>query len=359
MRPNKQDKKNVLVLGGYGFLGSAMVRALLDAPEYLIYVIDKLEPWTATSSVQKNPRVQFLNFDVVKSEEYVALLPERIDYIVHSASSVTNVGLLNEQDSLSFSVDAFPRGEFLTEVLQQEQELFSTVSWLAKKYHVAKLLYLSTKLADARRTKNPFGSFKHEMEKHIVNTSSELPYIIARLPLQFGIFQSGLQFIPGVILQLLQEKDVLVTEAETNCYPWSYVDDTAMALRDILRQGEVQQIYSLPGTELSIRQVCDILSSFCESQSNPILCRSPLGNVDAMISGNSLANSDLLADEPLEENNSSHQCTVFSKSAERSIDKIHALQTIEERLALTYEFYEDNHDYYCKKTYVSLERGMK
>ena len=80
----------ILVTGGAGFIGSALVRHLINESEHQVLVLDKLTyagVLTSLAEVDSNPRYRFVQGDICDAELVAALLSEfQPDVIAHLAA---------------------------------------------------------------------------------------------------------------------------------------------------------------------------------------------------------------------------------------------------------------------------------
>ena len=90
--------RNILVTGGFGFIGSHLVERLLDEPDTRVHVVDNMStsPIDVDTLVAGLPDSGRLGFDVSTVEEFCAQRggPRRFDEIYHLASVVGPVGVL-------------------------------------------------------------------------------------------------------------------------------------------------------------------------------------------------------------------------------------------------------------------------
>jgi len=83
-------KKNILITGGAGNIGSALTKALVDSGKYCVIIMDNL----LTGSLKKLPSVKKENWEFVKGDvnEYrdiaEIMLARRFDYVFHYAAVV-------------------------------------------------------------------------------------------------------------------------------------------------------------------------------------------------------------------------------------------------------------------------------
>jgi len=88
-------KKHYLITGGAGFIGSHLVRALLNDPNIRITIIDNFDPFYSrqikllnTDGFEKRQQISLLdrNLDDLSSFELQKILPQKVDVIIHLAA---------------------------------------------------------------------------------------------------------------------------------------------------------------------------------------------------------------------------------------------------------------------------------
>lgn len=88
-------KKHYLITGGAGFIGSQLVRALLNDKDLRISIIDNFDPFYSrqikllnTEGFEKHQQIVLLdrNLDDLSSFELQKILPQKVDVIIHLAA---------------------------------------------------------------------------------------------------------------------------------------------------------------------------------------------------------------------------------------------------------------------------------
>lgn len=100
--------KRILITGGFGFVGSYLVEALLHEGGNLVHVVDNMSssPIDVESFLKRLGRPPQLTWDIQSIAEYCANGPKnvRFDEIYHLASVVGPVGVLNHSGKITQSI---------------------------------------------------------------------------------------------------------------------------------------------------------------------------------------------------------------------------------------------------------------
>ena len=250
-------KKNILITGGAGFIGSHVIRRFISAyPEYQIYNLDKLTyagNLENLADVQGAENYKFIKGDIV-DKEFIDDLFNGIhfDGIVHLAA----------ESHVDRSIDS-PM-EFI------ETNIIGTVNLLeaARKswggdmdshlfYHVStdevygslgeNDLFLETSAYDPR---SPYSASKASSD-HLVRAyhfTYKLPIVISNCSNNYGSHQFPEKLIPLVINNIRNEKEIPVYGAGENVRDWLFVEDHAEAIDMIYHNGVVGETYNIGGS---------------------------------------------------------------------------------------------------------------
>jgi dTDP-glucose 4,6-dehydratase len=270
------DGATVFVTGGAGFIGSAVVRHLLDDTGAYVVNIDKLTYAASTASIPQadgNPRYTFAKVDIRSGSELRALF-ER-----YQPHAVVNLAAESHVDR---SIDA--PGEFIqtnivgTFTLLQEALRY----WQALKPGLRaafRLLHISTDEvygslgpvglfteATAYAPNSPYSASKASSD-HLVRAWREtydLPTIVTNCSNNYGPYHFPEKLIPHMTIKGLNEEQLPVYGDGMNVRDWLFVEDHARALSLVLERGRVGETYNVGGrnerTNIQVvRTICDLL----------------------------------------------------------------------------------------------------
>jgi dTDP-glucose 4,6-dehydratase len=268
--------KRVLVTGGAGFIGSAVVRHLIGRG-YEVVNVDKLTysaNLQSLRSVDESPAYRFHKADIGDEDAVSGILDaEAPDAIMHLAAE-THVD--RSIDSPAAFIDTNVLGTFrlLGAALRYWRALDQERQAKFRLLHVSTdEVFGSLELQDAPFTEDspydpssPYSASKASSD-HLVrawHVTYGLPVVLTNCSNNYGPFQFPEKLIPLTILNALEGKPLPVYGAGANVRDWLYVEDHARALELALTDGAIAESYNVGGraerNNLTIVEtICDIL----------------------------------------------------------------------------------------------------
>ncbi len=279
------NPQTILVTGGAGFIGSAMVRYLINNTDHTVLNIDKLTyagNLESIKSVSDNPRYYFEKVDIINGDELERIFVEfQPDSIIHLAA----------ESHVDRSIDG-PANFLNTNIIGTYTILETLRKYLNNSGSVKKatvrMVHVSTdevygslgktgyfKETSPYRPNSPYSASKASAD-HLVRAwyhTFDLPVITTNCSNNYGPYQYPEKLIPVVILNALQGKPIPVYGKGDNVRDWLYVDDHVRGLITVLEKGEVGETYNIGGNaEMMnieiVRRICSILD---ELIANPII----------------------------------------------------------------------------------------
>jgi dTDP-glucose 4,6-dehydratase len=247
----------VFVTGGAGFIGSAVVRHLLDQTEASVVNIDKLTYASSLDSVPQaagNPRYHFVQVDICDGPALRQLFDQ------HQPKFVMNLAAESHVDR---SIDA--PGEFiqtnivgtftlLQETLHYWRGLGRDARASFRLHHVSTdEVYGSLGPTGLFTEMTPYApnspySASKASSDHLVRAWREtygLPTIVSNCSNNFGPYHFPEKLIPHVIIRGLAEQSLPVYGDGQNVRDWLYVEDHAHALTLVVERGKVGETYNI------------------------------------------------------------------------------------------------------------------
>lgn len=264
---------NLLVTGGAGFIGSAVVRLAIDRGHEVVNVdaLTYAACLESSASVQDHPGYGFEHVDICDA---LALRKVFEDYapdaVLHLAAE-SHVDRSIDGPSVFIRTNVMGTGTLLEETLRH---------WVARdrpsgfRFHHVSTDEVYGSLGDTGyftettpyAPNSPYSASKAGSD-HLVRAWHEtygLPTLITNCSNNYGPYQFPEKLIPVVILKALSGNAIPVYGAGENVRDWLYVEDHAAALLTVLEQGEVGRTYNIGGqNEVKnidlVRLLCRIL----------------------------------------------------------------------------------------------------
>lgn len=269
--------RTVLVTGGAGFIGSAVVRLLIAETDVRVVNVDKLTyaaSGTALQAVENDPRYRFEHVDI---NDAAAL--KRV-FETHDPDAVMHLAAESHVDR---SIDG-PEDFIQTNIVGTFRLL------QAARHHVAGLdaaraaafrfHHISTDEVfgsldndgsmfteeTAYDPRSPYSASKASSD-HLVRAWGEtfgLPVVLSNCSNNYGPFHFPEKLIPLMIIKGLRGEPLPVYGNGQNVRDWLYVEDHARALWTVLSNGVVGESYNIGGhnemANLSVVEIiCDLL----------------------------------------------------------------------------------------------------
>ena len=269
----------VLVTGGAGFIGSAMVRYLVGEERCQVLNVDKLTYASNVASltpIANDSRYALLKADICDSARMMAAFAEfQPDGVIHLAAE-THVDR-SITGSAAF-IETNISGTYT--LLEAARRYFEALS--SERRSRFRFLHVSTDEvygslgasglfteATAYDPSSPYSASKAGSD-HLVLAwcrTYGLPTIISNCSNNYGPYQFPEKLIPLIILNAFEGKPLPVYGNGLNVRDWLYVDDHVRSLFLILRHGRIGEKYNIGGrneqTNLGVvERICDLMDRF-------------------------------------------------------------------------------------------------
>ena len=269
--------KKVIVTGGAGFIGSNLVKKLLDLNVEKLLIIDDLSTGTESniSSIVSDERVQFLN-SKIEDIESINELFEDYDFCYHLAAGV---GVQYIMDNLSESL--------LTNILAthkvleacQANELPILLTSTSEVYGVAEddVWTEETKSLIGPTTKLRWSYAASKMIDEFIALSlfeeGKVSPIIVRLFNIIGPNQLSKygMVVPRFIESALEDKDILIHGDGSQSRSFTWVDDVVNYLIKLAEVKAYGEVFNIGQTEeISIKNLAELIIEKTNSNSQII-----------------------------------------------------------------------------------------
>jgi len=267
----------ILVTGGAGFIGSALIRHLIQHTGHQVLNLDKLTyagNLESLAPVDDNPRYRFVQADIADSPVVAQTLAEfQPDAIMHLAA----------ESHVDRSIDG-PAAFIQTNIVGTYSLLESTRAyWLglsAERKAAFRFHHISTDevygdlhgVDDLFTETTPYApsspySASKAASDHLVRAWQRtygLPVLISNCSNNYGPYHFPEKLIPLMILNALAGKPLPVYGNGQQVRDWLYVEDHARALLKVVSEGKVGETYNIGGHNEQknldvVRTICALL----------------------------------------------------------------------------------------------------
>ncbi|WP_049723729.1 dTDP-glucose 4,6-dehydratase [Gilvimarinus polysaccharolyticus] len=265
----------IIVTGGAGFIGSAVIRHLINDTEHHVINLDKLTyagNLASLNEVANNSRYQFVQMDICDASAIADILREQQpDAIMHLAA----------ESHVDRSIDH--AGEFMQtnilgtfNLLEQARRYWDALSGDKKAnfrfHHVSTdevygdlegttdLFTETTSYAPS----SPYSASKASSD-HLARAwlrTYGLPVLITNCSNNYGPCHFPEKLIPHMILNALAGKPLPIYGDGNQIRDWLYVEDHARALVRVITQGKVGETYNIGGHN-EVRNI-EVVKLLCE-----------------------------------------------------------------------------------------------
>ena len=264
----------ILITGGAGFIGSALIRYIINHTEDSVMNVDKLTyagNLESLTSVANNPRYQFAQVDICDKTKMQQVFDEFQPDVIMNLAAETHV------DRSLDSPDAFLQTNILGtyHLLEISRRYWQNLS--DERQEKFRFHHISTDevFGDLDNTNDfftettpyapssPYSASKASSD-HLVRAwhrSFGLPTLITNCSNNYGPFHFPEKLIPLMILNALQGKPLPVYGDGSQVRDWLFVEDHAKALYLVVTQGKIGESYNIGGN--NERKNIEVVETIC------------------------------------------------------------------------------------------------
>ena len=284
---NTTTKETIIVTGGAGFIGSALIRFLINETQHTVVNYDKLTyagNLESLNDISDSDRYHFVHADICDREAFSQALEKyQPTFIMHLAA----------ESHVDRSIDG--PGDFMQTNIIGTYELLEA----CRSYYQAlpedkqasfRFHHISTDevYGDLGETglfteetsyepSSPYSASKASSD-HLVrawNRTYGMPIVITNCSNNYGPYHFPEKLIPLVILNALEGKSLPIYGDGKQIRDWLYVEDHARALYRVVSQGEVGDTYNIGGFNEKqnievVQTICSILNKLVSDKPNGI-----------------------------------------------------------------------------------------
>jgi dTDP-glucose 4,6-dehydratase len=262
-----------LVTGGAGFIGSALVRALIRDGQHVV-TVDKLTyagNLANLAEVMEHPRHCFVQADIADGPTLGEVLSRERPAIVYHLAAETHVDRSIDAPAAFIQTNIVGTAallqasqDFWRALPQPEQSRFRLIS-VSTDEVFGDLGFSAPAATEAQayRPSSPYAASKAAAD-HLCRAwhrTYGLPVIVTNCSNNYGPFQFPEKLIPTAILAALENRPIPVYARGDNVRDWLHVDDHVTALCRIGEAGTVGQTYLIGAR--NERSNIDLIRSLC------------------------------------------------------------------------------------------------
>ena len=265
----------ILITGGAGFIGSAVIRYIIKNTKDSVVNLDKLTyagNLESLTEVSTSKRYSFVHADICNTEELELVFKQhKPDAVMHLAA----------ESHVDRSIDG--PAEFIetnivgTYTLLEATRQYWNKLTIEKKnafvfHHISTDevygdLKGTTELFTEKTSYNPSSPYSASKASsdHLVRAwlhTYGLPVIVTNCSNNYGPYHFPEKLIPLVILNAIEEKPLPIYGKGEQIRDWLYVEDHALALYRVVTEGVVGETYNIGGH--NEKQNIDVVNAICE-----------------------------------------------------------------------------------------------
>ena len=270
------------VTGGAGFIGSAVIRHLLDETEAFVVNIDKLTYASNLNSIPQaanHPRYRFARVDICNGPELRRLFDMHKPQYVMNLAAESHVDRSIDGPTEFIQTNIVGTFTLLQEALRHWRSLDRMAQQRFRLHHISTDEVYGSLGPDGLFTEttpyapnSPYSASKASSD-HLVRAWREtygLPTLVTNCSNNYGPYHFPEKLIPHTIIRGLAGQTLPVYGNGENVRDWLYVEDHARALTRVVEHGTIGETYNIGGRQEHtnidvVRQICRLLDTFAPS----------------------------------------------------------------------------------------------
>lgn len=264
----------ILITGGAGFIGSAVIRHIINHTEHQVLNIDKLTyagNLESLAEIEKNPRYFFESLDICNTAAIESAFNRFQPNLVMHLAAESHVDRSIDGPANFISTNIVGTYSLLEVARKYWHTLNEVDKALFRFHHISTdevygdldntnaLFTESTPYAPS----SPYSASKASSD-HLVRAwhrTYGLPIIVTNCSNNYGPYHFPEKLIPLVILNALDGKPLPIYGKGNQIRDWLYVEDHAKALYKVVTQGVIGETYNIGGH--NEKQNIEVVTTIC------------------------------------------------------------------------------------------------
>lgn len=266
--------KRYLITGGAGFIGSAVVRHIINHTNDNVVILDKLTyagNLNSLASVAENKRFAFEQADICDRQQVTRILSQyQPDAIMHLAAE-SHVDRSIDGPAEFINTNIIGTYTLLEASRQYWQQLAPSAQSAFRFHHISTdevfgdleenggYFTETTPYAPS----SPYSASKASSD-HLVRAwhrTYGLPTLVTNCSNNYGPYHFPEKLIPLTILNAISGKPLAIYGKGDQIRDWLYVEDHAEALYQVITKGKIGETYNIGGH--NERRNIDVVESIC------------------------------------------------------------------------------------------------
>ena len=276
----------IFVTGGAGFIGSAVVRHLLDETQAFVVNIDKLTYAACLQSLPQadgHSRYRFARVDICNGPALRQLFEQYRPRYVMNLAAESHVDRSIDAPAEFIQTNVVGTFTLLQETLRYWRALDGAAQDRFRSHHISTDEVYGTlgpqglfRETTAYAPNSPYSASKASSD-HLVRAWREtygLPTIVTNCSNNYGPYQFPEKLIPHIIIKGLADEPLPVYGDGQHVRDWLQVEDHAKSLSLVIERGRIGETYNIGGgseyTNLAVVEaICDLLDRLQPSARGP------------------------------------------------------------------------------------------
>lgn len=269
----------IVVTGGAGFIGSALIRYLINETNHDVINLDKLTyagNLESLASVSSSKRYSFVQLDICDQQGVDKVLNEYQPELIMHLAAESHVDRSIDGPAEFIQTNIVGTFTLLSAARQYWDSLPTDKKDNFRFHHISTdEVYGDLNETDLFTEETPYApsspySASKASSDHLVRAwhrTYGLPVILTNCSNNYGPYHFPEKLIPLVILNALEGKALPVYGNGQQIRDWLYVEDHARALFKVVTEGKVGETYNIGGFNEKanidvVYAICDLLEEF-------------------------------------------------------------------------------------------------